>query len=66
MISNSFRSTGRLLALATLALMPIISQAASDRVAPGKLTYGTAATFMPFEFVKDGKLTGFDIELIPR
>ena len=64
MISNSFRSTGRLLALATLALMPIISQAASDRVAPGKLTYGTAATFMPFEFVKDGNLTGFDIELI--
>ncbi|GHB14611.1 ABC transporter substrate-binding protein [Salinicola rhizosphaerae] len=29
----------------------------------GQLTYGTAATFAPFEYMKDQKLTGFDIEL---
>jgi polar amino acid transport system substrate-binding protein len=28
------------------------------------LTYGVAATFAPFEFQKDGKLTGFDIDMI--
>jgi polar amino acid transport system substrate-binding protein len=28
----------------------------------GKLTYGTAATFRPFEYMVDGALTGFDIE----
>lgn len=48
----------------TLAVLPVASQAASESVSPGKLTYGTAATFMPFEFMKDGKLTGFDIDLI--
>ncbi len=40
------------------------SHAAVETIAPGKLTYGTAATFMLFEFVKEGKLTGFDIDLI--
>lgn len=48
----------------SLALLPVISHAAIESVSPGKLTYGTAATFMPFEFVKNGKLTGFDIDLI--
>ncbi|MCJ8145043.1 ABC transporter substrate-binding protein [Ancylobacter sp. A5.8] len=33
-------------------------------VEAGALTYGVAATFSPFEFQKDGKLTGFDIDLI--
>lgn len=32
-------------------------------VEKGKLTYGTAATFPPFEYMKDGKFTGFDIEM---
>ncbi len=36
--------------------------AAPTLVATGKLTYGTAATFAPFEFQKDGAFTGFDIE----
>lgn len=31
-------------------------------VAAGRLTYGTAATFAPFEFSQDGRLVGFDIE----
>ena len=34
-----------------------------DLVAPGKLSYGVAATFAPFEFTHDGQLTGFDVEL---
>ncbi|CAG9225653.1 Amino acid ABC transporter [Paraburkholderia tropica] len=29
----------------------------------GKLTYGVAATFAPFEFTRSGALTGFDIDL---
>ncbi len=33
-------------------------------VEKGALTYGVAGTFSPFEFQKDGKLTGFDIDLI--
>jgi polar amino acid transport system substrate-binding protein len=33
-------------------------------VEPGKLTYGVAASFAPFEYVQEGKLTGFDIEFI--
>ncbi|QPF95031.1 ABC transporter substrate-binding protein [Bradyrhizobium commune] len=30
----------------------------------GALTYGVAGTFSPFEFQKDGKLSGFDIDMI--
>jgi len=33
-------------------------------VEKGALTYGVAATFAPFEFQKDGKLSGFDIDMI--
>ena len=33
-------------------------------VEPGKLTYGVAASFAPFEYVQEGKLTGFDIDFI--
>ncbi|TNC06192.1 ABC transporter substrate-binding protein [Methylobacterium terricola] len=33
-------------------------------VEAGTLTYGVAATFAPFEFQRDGKLTGFDIDFI--
>ena len=57
-----------LLAVATLALTlpaptPAAAQGGPDLVAAGKLTYGTAATFVPFEFQKDGKLTGFDVDM---
>ena len=44
--------------------IPLTGHAATPAFTPGKLTYGTAATFMPFEFVRDGKLSGFDIDLI--
>ncbi len=30
----------------------------------GKLTYGVAATFAPFEYMQDGKLVGLDIEMM--
>jgi polar amino acid transport system substrate-binding protein len=30
----------------------------------GKITYGVAATFAPFEYMQDGKLVGLDIELM--
>ena len=33
-------------------------------VEKGAITYGVAATFAPFEFQKDNKLTGFDIDMI--
>ncbi len=35
----------------------------SKLVEPGKLTYGVAATFAPFEYKDGDKLAGFDIEL---
>ncbi len=47
------------------AAMPLTANAAATKtIDSGKLTYGTASTFAPFEFVKDGTLTGFDIDLI--
>lgn len=33
-------------------------------VEAGKLTYGTAATFPPFEYKQEQELTGFDIDMI--
>jgi polar amino acid transport system substrate-binding protein len=33
-------------------------------VEKGTLTYGVAATFSPFEFTRDGKLAGFDIDMV--
>jgi polar amino acid transport system substrate-binding protein len=48
----------------TLACTAVQAQGALGLVAPGKLTYGTAATFAPFEYMQDGKLVGFDIEFI--
>ncbi len=54
------------LSLAAVCLStPLISQGATPAlVSKTNLTYGVAATFMPFEFTRDGKLTGFDIDLI--
>src|SRR4030088_575529 len=37
---------------------------AATVVEKGALTYGVAASFAPFEFQKDAKLTGFDIDMI--
>lgn len=50
--------------VAALTLVtPALAQDKPDLVAAGKLTYGTAATFAPFEYQKDGKLAGFDVEM---
>ena len=55
--------------LAVLVTFFGLAYAASAADAPkliekGSLTYGVAATFAPFEFQKDNKLTGFDIDMI--
>ena len=43
---------------------PSAAQQITGLVETGKLTYGTAATFAPFEYSVDGRLTGFDIDFI--
>ena len=56
---------GMRLVAASLALGMVTGTAsAQDLVDPGKLTYGTAATFAPFEYTVAGQLTGSDIELV--
>jgi polar amino acid transport system substrate-binding protein len=57
--------------LAAFGLLLAVTQAAQAAELPkdklvesGSLTYGVAATFPPFEFQKDGALTGFDIDMI--
>ncbi len=58
----------RALVVSALASCAFLSPAhAADSfkaVDAGKLTYGVAATFAPFEFTKGGQLTGFDIDLV--
>jgi polar amino acid transport system substrate-binding protein len=60
---------GALLATLLVALR-IAGAASAAPAAPdtliekGQLTYGVAATFAPFEYQKDGKLAGFDIDMI--
>ncbi|TKI05953.1 ABC transporter substrate-binding protein [Martelella alba] len=56
-------------ALFSLALACLGAAAPSQAAQPaliesGHLTYGTAATFMPFEFMKNNRISGFDIDLI--
>ncbi|MFE3837226.1 ABC transporter substrate-binding protein [Pseudogemmobacter sonorensis] len=65
------RSTRRRLAAAAAVLSGSLAFTAHAQgldgvalVEPGKITYGVAASFAPFEFVQDGKLSGFDIEFI--
>ncbi len=66
MLKTNFLRRYTALSLAAMCLsFPLVSQAATpSMVTQGELTYGTAATFMPFEFTKEGNLTGFDIDLI--
>ena len=51
---------------AALLLAPTGAVAADPphTVAPGSLSYGTTATFAPFEFERDGQTVGFDIDLM--
>jgi polar amino acid transport system substrate-binding protein len=54
------------LALAILACIPPTAQAQTPlpMVDTGKLTWGSAATFPPFEFMKDDKPLGFDVDMM--
>ena len=56
MSSNSFLFRHVRTLMFALTALPLVSHAAVETIAKGQLTYGTAATFMPFEYVKAGKL----------
>ena len=47
------------LATAALAEEPELVEA-------GKLTWGSSPTFAPFEFMRDGKPVGFDVDLMEQ
>jgi polar amino acid transport system substrate-binding protein len=55
----------RCLRAASFGLLALAMPAAAvepELITPGKLTYGLAATFAPFEYFVDGKMVGFDVE----
>lgn len=52
----------RLGLIACLWLTPALARA-QTLVTSGHITWGLAATFPPFEFVRDGKPVGFDLDL---
>jgi polar amino acid transport system substrate-binding protein len=50
-----------------VAMVFLTSPAYADdpkTVEPGKLTWGSSPTFKPFEFMRDGKAQGFDVDLM--
>ncbi len=60
----SLRSIPLISALLAAQFVNAATDVAPPVLTAGQLTYGTAATFAPFEFQAGGKLTGFDIDLI--
>jgi polar amino acid transport system substrate-binding protein len=59
------RALGLLLALVVLSpLAPAARAQSLPVVDAGKLTWGSAATFPPFEYMKDDKALGFDVDLM--
>ncbi|MGC4241876.1 MAG: transporter substrate-binding domain-containing protein, partial [Herbaspirillum sp.] len=54
----------RLLCAVSASLFLLVAAAPAARAADNVIRVGTDATFPPMEFVKDGKRTGFDIELM--
>jgi polar amino acid transport system substrate-binding protein len=51
----------------TAALLILVSPVFADdlkTVEAGKLTWGSSPTFKPFEFMRDGKAQGFDVDLM--
>jgi polar amino acid transport system substrate-binding protein len=60
------RAVGLLLALAAASILgpPSYAQTSLGLITPGKLTWGAAATFPPFESMADGKPVGFDLDLV--
>jgi polar amino acid transport system substrate-binding protein len=60
-----FRSVLALSLLLLPAVVPTIAKAEDPKlVEPGKLTWGSSPTFTPFEFMRDGKPAGFDVDLM--
>jgi polar amino acid transport system substrate-binding protein len=55
-----------LVALATgsLLALPAQAQAPLPVIDAGKLTWGSAATFPPFEYMDEGKAVGFDVDMM--
>src|SRR5258708_28896016 len=53
-----------LLALALLLAPVVVAADDLHLVEPGKLTWGSSPTFVPFEFMVDGKAKGFDVDLM--
>jgi polar amino acid transport system substrate-binding protein len=48
-----------------MMLLPATAMAQEPTlVEPGKLTWATAPTFIPFEFMKDSKPVGFDVDMM--
>jgi len=59
------RALTLLLALAGFALMaPAAGAQTLPLIDAGKLTWGTAATFPPFESMAEGKIVGFDVDMV--
>lgn len=55
----------RLVLTLALLLMPGLGLAEEPQlVEAGKLTWGTSATFPPFEYMKDDKPAGFDVDMM--
>jgi polar amino acid transport system substrate-binding protein len=52
------------LALSLLVLPAAAGAQDLKLVEPGKLTWAVSATFVPFEFMKDGRPVGFDVDLV--
>jgi polar amino acid transport system substrate-binding protein len=53
------------LALTVSSLLAPVSRAQTlPLIDSGKLTWGMAATFPPFESMQDGKLVGFDVDMV--
>ena len=59
------RALPLLVALTTLSLLAPAARAQTPPlVDSGKLTWGSAATFPPFEYIEDGKPVGFDVDMV--
>lgn len=66
-MTTSLRPSLRTLSLLAALMVAPFAHAAAEAppvLTAGQLTYGTAATFAPFEYQANGTLTGFDIDLI--
>jgi polar amino acid transport system substrate-binding protein len=71
-LSNQLRTVWPVLLLASFVILGGFSSVAAqdttvqppdNLVTPGRLTYGVAASFPPYEYTQDGEYAGFDIEM---